>query len=76
MSQRNAPLAVVILAAGQGTRMKSDRAKVLHELCGLPLISHVLRAADPIPPTLTVVVVGRDADGVRALCGTGAACVA
>src|ERR1700753_2090268 len=39
------PLTAVILAAGQGTRMKSARPKVLHELCGRPMIHHVVEAA-------------------------------
>jgi bifunctional UDP-N-acetylglucosamine pyrophosphorylase/glucosamine-1-phosphate N-acetyltransferase len=56
---------VVILAAGKGTRMKSSRPKVLHEAAGLPLIEHVLRAADSIAPATTVVVVGHGASDVR-----------
>ena len=39
-------LAVVILAAGQGTRMKSTTPKVLHDLAGIPLVCHVLATAD------------------------------
>ena len=42
----------IILAAGQGTRMKSKRAKVLHELCGRPMLHHVLEAAAPGYQTL------------------------
>jgi bifunctional UDP-N-acetylglucosamine pyrophosphorylase / glucosamine-1-phosphate N-acetyltransferase len=56
---------VVVLAAGKGTRMKSARAKVLHEAAGFPLIEHVLRAADPLGPATTVVVVGHQADRVK-----------
>ena len=40
----NGPVAI-ILAAGQGKRMKSDKAKVLHEVCGRPMISYVVDAA-------------------------------
>ena len=60
------PLAVVVLAAGQGTRMKSRRAKVLHEVAGQPLLGHVLSAADPLEPERLLVVVGRDAEEVEA----------
>ena len=56
---------VVILAAGQGTRMKSSLPKVLHELGGRPLIEHVLRAADAITPATTTVIVGHGADAVK-----------
>jgi len=44
MSRR--PLLVVVLAAGQGTRMKSALPKVLHRLAGRPLVEHVLRTVD------------------------------
>ena len=42
MTAQDESLAVVILAAGQGTRMKSSRAKVLHELCGRSMLGHVV----------------------------------
>lgn len=58
-------LAVVVLAAGQGTRMRSRLPKVLHEAAGRPLLEHVLRAAAPLRPKRTVVVVGYGADEVR-----------
>ena len=58
--------AVIVLAAGQGTRMKSRRAKVLHELCGLPMLGHVLRTARALSPSRLLVVIGRDAEEVRA----------
>ncbi|MFM1953563.1 MAG: bifunctional UDP-N-acetylglucosamine diphosphorylase/glucosamine-phosphate N-acetyltransferase, partial [Actinomycetota bacterium] len=51
------PLAVVVLAAGQGTRMKSQRAKVLHDLAGVPLIGHVLSTANALDAEHTLVVV-------------------
>lgn len=61
-------LAVVILAAGQGTRMKSDRAKVLHPLLGKPMIAYPLTAARSFSPERVVVVIGVQADQVsRAL---------
>ncbi len=59
-------IAVIVLAAGQGTRMKSRRAKVLHELCGVPMLGHVLRTARALSPARLLVVVGRDAEAVRA----------
>jgi bifunctional UDP-N-acetylglucosamine pyrophosphorylase / glucosamine-1-phosphate N-acetyltransferase len=58
-------LNVVILGAGLGTRMKSRRAKVLHELGGLPLITHVVRAAEKLDPEAIVVVVGHQAEEVE-----------
>jgi len=59
------PLAVIVLAAGKGTRMKSRRAKVLHELCGRPMLGHVLETAARIGGDRLFVVVGRDADEVQ-----------
>ncbi|HSB11347.1 MAG TPA: bifunctional UDP-N-acetylglucosamine diphosphorylase/glucosamine-1-phosphate N-acetyltransferase GlmU [Blastocatellia bacterium] len=56
---------IMILAAGLGTRMKSRRAKVLHELAGLPLISHVLRAALELAPEAVFTVVGHQAEDVE-----------
>ncbi len=57
-------LAVVVLAAGKSTRMKSDRSKVLHPVAGVPLISHVLAAVKALKPARTIVVVGPDGDEV------------
>jgi bifunctional UDP-N-acetylglucosamine pyrophosphorylase/glucosamine-1-phosphate N-acetyltransferase len=62
-------LAAVVLAAGQGKRMKSPRAKVLHGVAGTPLIGHVLAAIEPLGVSPVVVVVGHDADSVRAAVG-------
>ena len=53
------------MAAGLGTRMKSKRAKVLHELGGLPLIAYVTRAAQALNPQTIVVVVGHQAEEVE-----------
>ena len=58
--------AVIVLAAGKGTRMKSRRAKVLHELCGVPMLGHVLRNAKALTPSRLIVVIGTDANEVRA----------
>ncbi|WP_055490631.1 bifunctional UDP-N-acetylglucosamine diphosphorylase/glucosamine-1-phosphate N-acetyltransferase GlmU [Streptomyces sp. TP-A0356] len=54
----NRPAAVVVLAAGEGTRMKSATPKVLHEICGRSLVGHVLAAARELEPDNLVVVVG------------------
>jgi len=63
----NSDTAVIILAAGKGTRLKSARAKVLHRAGGRTLIEHVVRACAPLRPRKTVVVVGHQADEVRAV---------
>jgi bifunctional UDP-N-acetylglucosamine pyrophosphorylase/glucosamine-1-phosphate N-acetyltransferase len=55
-------LAVVVLAAGQGTRMKSSTPKVLHRLAGLPLIQHVLETAGALQPEHLVAVVRHERD--------------
>jgi bifunctional UDP-N-acetylglucosamine pyrophosphorylase/glucosamine-1-phosphate N-acetyltransferase len=60
------PLAVVVLAAGQGTRMRSSRAKVLHEIAGLPMLAHVLVAARSLDPSRIAVVVRHERDAVAA----------
>jgi len=65
ISQRRPPLAVLILAAGHGTRMQSRRAKVLHEIAGRPLLAYPLALAETLAPERLVVVIGRDADAVR-----------
>ncbi len=57
---------VVILAAGKGTRMKSARPKVLHRVAGVPMIQHVLAAAASLHPRSTTIVVGHQADALRA----------
>ncbi len=59
-------LAVIVLAAGQGTRMKSSRAKVLHPLAGVPLIGHVLATARELAAAHVVVVVRHERDAVSA----------
>src|SRR4249920_3291878 len=60
---------VVILAAGQGTRMKSQLPKVLHRLGGRALIERVLATACTASPTTITVVVGHQADAVRQYLG-------
>ena len=60
MAQKSASLAVVILAAGKGTRMKSGLAKVLHPIAGRPMLSFLIEAAEPLDPNPLIAVVGRD----------------
>jgi bifunctional UDP-N-acetylglucosamine pyrophosphorylase/glucosamine-1-phosphate N-acetyltransferase len=70
------PLAVLIIGAGKGTRMKSALAKVLHPLAGRPLITHVLDLADQLAPQRLLAVIGHQAEAVRAVCEPrGAICV-
>jgi bifunctional UDP-N-acetylglucosamine pyrophosphorylase / glucosamine-1-phosphate N-acetyltransferase len=64
-TERKEKLNVLVMAAGLGTRMKSKRAKVLHELGGLPLIAHVCRAARSLNPNAIYVVVGHQASEVE-----------
>jgi bifunctional UDP-N-acetylglucosamine pyrophosphorylase/glucosamine-1-phosphate N-acetyltransferase len=59
-------LAIVVLAAGQGTRMKSQTPKVLHALAGIPLIGHVLATARSLDPAHLVTVVRHERDRVVA----------
>ena len=63
---RKFPVDVLVLAAGLGTRMKSGIAKVLHQLDGRPLIVHVCRTAAKLGPRKIYVVVGHQAEQVRA----------
>lgn len=63
-------LNVVVLAAGDSTRMHSDTPKVLHPLAGRPLIEYSVQLAAALTDAPPVVVVGRDADAVRALLGS------
>lgn len=58
--------AVLILAAGRGTRMKSEKPKVLHRLMGRPLVEHVLGAALYLNPSKVVLVTGFGAEAVEA----------
>jgi bifunctional UDP-N-acetylglucosamine pyrophosphorylase/glucosamine-1-phosphate N-acetyltransferase len=65
MASKVSSIAVVVLAAGNATRMKSGLAKVLHPLAGRPMLSFPLAVAESLNPERLVVVVGRDADRVR-----------
>ncbi|GHE40901.1 bifunctional protein GlmU [Streptosporangium violaceochromogenes] len=59
------PAAVIVLAAGEGTRMKSRTPKILHELCGRALVDHMLAAARGLRPGRLIVVVGHERERVR-----------
>ncbi len=65
-------VAAVVLAAGKGKRMRSRLPKVLHPLCGRPMLSYVLDALRPVVSGPVVVVVGADAEPVRAALPEGA----
>jgi len=65
----------VLLAAGQGTRMKSALPKVLHPLCGKPMLWHVLEALKSAATEKPVVVIGHGADDVKKYLGESADCV-
>src|SRR5256885_11933233 len=58
------PLSAVVLAAGEGTRMRSGTPKVLHQLCGRPMVLHVVDALAELPLERIVVVVGHAAERV------------
>ncbi|WP_424927720.1 bifunctional UDP-N-acetylglucosamine diphosphorylase/glucosamine-1-phosphate N-acetyltransferase GlmU [Amaricoccus tamworthensis] len=60
------PTAVVILAAGQGTRMQSDTPKVLHTLAGAPLVAHAMASARTLDAERTIVVTGHGGEAVTA----------
>ena len=70
------PLAMIVLAAGKGTRMHSSLAKVLHPLAGRALLTHVLDVATSLAPQHVIVVVGHQAEKVRQVCESyGVTCV-
>src|SRR5260370_9965968 len=58
-------IAAIVLAAGKGTRMKSERAKVLHEACGRPIAFYPVRAALALDASPVVLVVGHQAEAVQ-----------
>ena len=65
------PIAAIILAAGKGTRMKSDLHKVLHPIAGRPMLMHLMDAVDALNPAKKVVVVGSGKDQLeKALAGS------
>ena len=60
------PFAAIVLAAGKGTRMKSDRHKVLHPIAGRPMLLHLLAGIEALAPVAEVVVVGAGREQVEA----------
>jgi bifunctional UDP-N-acetylglucosamine pyrophosphorylase/glucosamine-1-phosphate N-acetyltransferase len=60
------PLSAIVLAAGKGTRMNSQKPKVLHEIVGMPLIFHVTEAIKPLMPEQLIVVISPGQDAVKA----------
>jgi bifunctional UDP-N-acetylglucosamine pyrophosphorylase / glucosamine-1-phosphate N-acetyltransferase len=64
VEKHNRPAAVIVLAAGSGTRMRSKRSKVLHPICGRTMIGHVLSAASAVSPRQVVAVVGHGREEV------------
>src|SRR5437879_7534657 len=68
MSSSPPPLAMIVLAAGKGTRMHSSLAKVLHPLAGRALLTRVLDVATSLAPQHVIVVVGHQAETVRQVC--------
>jgi bifunctional UDP-N-acetylglucosamine pyrophosphorylase / glucosamine-1-phosphate N-acetyltransferase len=68
----NTPIAAIILAAGKGTRMKSDLHKVLHPIAGRPMLMHLMDAVDALKPTKKVVVVGSGKDQLEKALGGSA----
>ncbi|WP_305095495.1 bifunctional UDP-N-acetylglucosamine diphosphorylase/glucosamine-1-phosphate N-acetyltransferase GlmU [Croceibacterium aestuarii] len=72
MSETTRPIAVVVLAAGKGTRMKSKLHKVLHPIGGRPMLEHLLASVAPLEPVHTVVVVGHGRDQIADVVGARA----
>ena len=70
---QNHPLAAIILAAGKGTRMKSDTHKVLHPIAGRTMLLHLMASVDALAPARTVIVVGDKAEQLRSSVGDRAA---
>ncbi len=65
MAPTREPVSVIILAAGMGTRMKSRRIKLLHEVAGRPMVSHVIDCALALRPRQLITVIGHQAEEVR-----------
>jgi bifunctional UDP-N-acetylglucosamine pyrophosphorylase / glucosamine-1-phosphate N-acetyltransferase len=64
-SRRNREFSTIILAAGRGKRMRSDLAKVLHPLCGVPMLAYPVAAARAAGSEKIVVVIGHHEDQIR-----------
>ncbi|GFE72621.1 bifunctional protein GlmU [Novosphingobium sp. TCA1] len=73
MLEHSTPLAIVVLAAGKGTRMKSDLHKVLHPIAGRPMLEHLLESAAALAPQRQVVVAGHGREQLEKALGSRAA---
>ncbi|WP_334182818.1 bifunctional UDP-N-acetylglucosamine diphosphorylase/glucosamine-1-phosphate N-acetyltransferase GlmU [Novosphingobium sp.] len=73
MAEHSTPLAIVVLAAGKGTRMKSDLHKVLHPIAGRPMLEHLLQSAAALTPERQVVVAGHGREQLEKTLGSRAA---
>ncbi|EQB08966.1 bifunctional UDP-N-acetylglucosamine diphosphorylase/glucosamine-1-phosphate N-acetyltransferase GlmU [Novosphingobium lindaniclasticum] len=73
MVEHSTPLAIVVLAAGKGTRMKSDLHKVLHPIAGRPMLDHLLESAAALAPERQVVVAGHGREQLEQALGSRAA---
>ncbi|GMM62026.1 bifunctional UDP-N-acetylglucosamine diphosphorylase/glucosamine-1-phosphate N-acetyltransferase GlmU [Novosphingobium sp. IK01] len=71
-SAPSAPLALVVLAAGKGTRMKSDLHKVLHPIAGRPMLAHLMASAAGLAPARQVVVAGHGREQLEKALGDSA----
>lgn len=71
----NRKLACIVLAAGKGTRMKSSLPKPLHPIAGLPMVNHVIRAAEELAPEKIVVVIGNDMPQMAEAVAPHATCI-
>ncbi len=60
-------IALVILAAGKGTRMQSDLPKVLHKIASAPMLVHAMMAGDSLDPERCIIIAGHGADAVAAV---------
>jgi len=69
MNSSTSPIAAIVLAAGKGTRMKSDLHKVLHPIAGRPMIEHLLASVGELGPQRQVVVVGAGREQLEAALG-------
>ena len=72
MTSASTPLAVIVLAAGKGTRMKSDLHKVLHPIAGRPMLEHLLASAQELAPERQVVVAGHGREQLEQALGSRA----
>jgi len=72
MTDTTSPLALVVLAAGKGTRMKSDTHKVLHPIAGRPMLEHLLANAAQLAPERQIVVAGHGREQLEKALGARA----